>query len=173
MCRSANDNRCASCGALSTDDEVACSAFLNRTFLVDRLLEAERRESCAESNSVTKEEWDEFASHRDYFETKGTALRWPYRQDSFAEPYWNIDGLKFWMLGPDASIASSDTRELHDGCLVFRADLGQRMCTFTGDASDANLNWIAHNTTRVCGRYSACEPSRKYERRRPRLHQGL
>ena len=102
-------------------------------------------------NSVTKEEWDEFASHRDYFKSKGTALRAPYRQtDSFAEPYWNIDGLKFWMLGPDESIASSDTRELHDACLVFRADLGQRKCTFTGDASDDNLNWIAHSTTHIC-----------------------
>ena len=100
--------------------------------------------------SVTKEEWDEFASHRDYFESKGTALRAPYRQDSFAEPYWNIDGLKFWMLGPDQTIASSDTRELHDACLVFRADLGKRLCTFTGDASDANLNWVAHNTTHIC-----------------------
>lgn len=50
----------------------------------------------------------------------------------------------------DQIIASSDTRELHDACLVFRADLGQRLCTFTGDASDANLNWVAHNTTHIC-----------------------
>jgi beta-lactamase superfamily II metal-dependent hydrolase len=101
-------------------------------------------------SSVTIEEWDEFASHRDYFESKGTALRSPYRQASFAEPYWTIDGLKFWMLGPDSEIASSDTREIHDACLVFRADLGKRQCTFTGDASDCNLNWIAHNTTNSC-----------------------
>jgi competence protein ComEC len=102
-------------------------------------------------NSVTSEEWAEFASHRDYFEGKGTELRRPYRQDKFDAPYWTIDGLKFWMFGPTSSIATSDTRELHDACLVFRADLGKRVCTFTGDASDANLNWIAKNTSGICG----------------------
>ena len=100
--------------------------------------------------SVTAEEWREFASHRDYFQSKGTGLRAPHRQDSFAKPYWDIDGMKFWMLGPEPNISSSDTRELHDACLVFRADLGNRYCTFTGDASDCNLNWIARNTTNIC-----------------------
>ncbi len=101
-------------------------------------------------NSVTVEEWDEFSSHRDYFGSRGTALRAPYRQASFKEPYWSVNGLNFWMLGPEEGIAKSDTRELHDACLVFRADLGRRPCTFTGDASDANLNWIARNTTHIC-----------------------
>jgi beta-lactamase superfamily II metal-dependent hydrolase len=101
-------------------------------------------------SSVTSDEWTEFASHRDYFESKGTALRAPFRQPSFAEPYWDIDGIKIWMLGPEAAIASSDTRELHDACLVFRVDCGERKCTFTGDASDCNLNWIGKNTTHAC-----------------------
>jgi|SRR5579863_5321390 beta-lactamase superfamily II metal-dependent hydrolase len=101
-------------------------------------------------NSLTLEEWNEFNSHRDYFESKGTALRSPYRQANFDKPYWEIDGLKFWMLGPDDDIAKSPTRELHDACLVFRADLGARKCTFTGDASDCNLNFIAMNTTNIC-----------------------
>ena len=100
--------------------------------------------------SVTIEEWKEFSSHRDHFESRGTGLRWPHRQESFAEPYWNIDGVRFWMLGPSETIAGSATRELHDACLVFRTDLGQRKCTFTGDASDANLNWIAQSTTHIC-----------------------
>jgi beta-lactamase superfamily II metal-dependent hydrolase len=100
--------------------------------------------------SVTLEEWTEFASDRDYFESKGAAIRAPYRQVSFAGAYWDIDGVKFWMLGPEASITSSGTRELHDACLIFRADHGQRKCTFTGDASDNNLNWVARNTTRIC-----------------------
>jgi beta-lactamase superfamily II metal-dependent hydrolase len=99
---------------------------------------------------VTIEEWQEFASHRDYFASQGTALRAPYRQESFDQPYCNIDGLKFWMLGPQRDLACSETRELHDACLVFRADLGVRKCTFTGDASDCNLNWIARNTTHIC-----------------------
>jgi beta-lactamase superfamily II metal-dependent hydrolase len=100
--------------------------------------------------SVTSDEWDEFSSHRDYFGSKGTALRAPYRQESFDEAYWNIDGIKFWMLGPNQKIAASGTRELHDACLVFRADVSDRKCTFTGDASDCNLNWIAHNTSHIC-----------------------
>ena len=41
------------------------------------------------------------------------------------------------------SIATSDTRELHDASLVFRADLSARKCTFTGDASDTNLENVA------------------------------
>jgi len=101
-------------------------------------------------SSVTVEEWNEFASHRDYFEAKGTALRSPYRQESFDQPYWTIDGLKFWMIGPNTGIAQSATREIHDACLVFRADLGSRKCLFTGDASDCSLNWVANNTTHAC-----------------------
>jgi beta-lactamase superfamily II metal-dependent hydrolase len=93
--------------------------------------------------SVTIEEWDEFADHRDYFSGKGTKLYSPYQQDSWDTPYWAPDGLKFWMLGPTKSTATSDTRELHDACLVLRADFGARTCTFTGDASDANLADVA------------------------------
>jgi beta-lactamase superfamily II metal-dependent hydrolase len=77
-------------------------------------------------------------------------MRAPYRQESFEQPYWTIDGLKFWMLGPQKPAATCDTRELHDACLVFRSDLGQRKCTFTGDASDCNLNGIANSTTNIC-----------------------
>lgn len=47
------------------------------------------------------------------------------------------------MLGPEKSTATSETRELHDACLVFRADMEKRKCTFTGDASDANLAGVA------------------------------
>jgi beta-lactamase superfamily II metal-dependent hydrolase len=94
-------------------------------------------------SSVTIEEWDEFNDHRDYFKQKGTKLYAPYKQDSFENPYWKVDGLRFWMLGPERSTATSETRELHDACLVFRADMGNRRCTFTGDASDANLADVA------------------------------
>jgi len=93
--------------------------------------------------SVTIDEWNEFNDHRDYFEKNGTKLYCPYRQDSWDKPYWSPDGLKFWMLGPGRGIAASETRELHDACLVFRADMGERKCTFTGDASDANLADVA------------------------------
>jgi beta-lactamase superfamily II metal-dependent hydrolase len=100
--------------------------------------------------SVTLDEWQEFEDHRDYFESRGTALRAPHRQPSWEVPYWRIDGISFWMLGPFQDLACSDTRELHDACLVFRADLGKRRCTFTGDASDCSLNRIAHTTTNIC-----------------------
>lgn len=103
-----------------------------------------------DDKSVTREEWDEFRAHQDYFKNKGTSLHPAYRQDSFATPYWKADGLKFWMLGPEKNIARSETRKLHDACLVFRADLGTMACTFTGDASDANLAYIAANTKDYC-----------------------
>jgi beta-lactamase superfamily II metal-dependent hydrolase len=101
-------------------------------------------------NSVQLEEWNEFCSHRDYFKREGTALRSPFRQESFDSPYWTIDGLKFWMFGPFMASTTSDTRCLHDACLVFRADLGSRRCTFTGDASDGSLKEIADRTTNIC-----------------------
>ncbi len=94
-------------------------------------------------SSVTLEEWKEFAGHRDYFESKGTKLYKPFKQNSFDEAYWKPNGFKFWMLGPLHSTATSDMRELHDACLVFRADCGKTKCTFTGDASDANLADVA------------------------------
>lgn len=93
--------------------------------------------------SVTLAEWNEFGAHRDYFLGKGTKIYAPYRQGGWEKPYWAVDGLKFWMLGPLKSIATSETRALHDACLVFRADLGDRRCIFTGDASDANLADVA------------------------------
>jgi beta-lactamase superfamily II metal-dependent hydrolase len=96
-----------------------------------------------DDNSVTIEEWNEFNGHRDYFKQQGTKLYAPYRLESFDKPYWEPNGLKFWMLGPKKSTATSPTRELHDACLVFRADLGRRKCCFTGDASDTNLQDVA------------------------------
>ena len=92
---------------------------------------------------MTIEEWNEFNTYRDYFQREGTKLYRPYRQDSWDKPYWSPDGLKFWMLGPYKSTAMSQTRKLHDACLVFRADMGARQCTFTGDASDENLADVA------------------------------
>jgi beta-lactamase superfamily II metal-dependent hydrolase len=94
-------------------------------------------------NSVTLDEWNEFNEHRDYFAGKGTKLYRPYRQASWEEAYWRPDGLKFWMLGPQEVTATNPSRELHDACLVLRADLGARKCTFTGDASDTNLADVA------------------------------
>jgi beta-lactamase superfamily II metal-dependent hydrolase len=93
--------------------------------------------------SITLDEWNEFNDHREYLEGKGTKPYKPYRQGSFEKPWWGVAGLKFWMLGPKASTATSETRKLHDACLVFRADMGTRKCLFTGDASDANLEGVA------------------------------
>jgi ribonuclease BN (tRNA processing enzyme) len=70
--------------------------------------------------TVKIEEWNEFNSHKGYFEKKGTKLHAPYRQSSFDEPWWNTDGLKFWIIGPAKSVATSGTRELHDASLVVQ-----------------------------------------------------
>jgi len=108
----------------------------------------ERRYS---DNSVELDEWNEFCAHRDYFESQGTALRAPFRQTSWRAPYWVRDGIKFWMLGPFEDLTTSETRCLHDACLVFRVDFNSTLrCTFTGDASDSSLKKIADNTTNFC-----------------------
>ena len=106
--------------------------------------------------SVTLDEWNEFNDYRDYFVGRGTELRTPFKQEEgsgpWKEPFWQAEkGLRFWILGPEKGVASSESRELHDACLVVRADLGARICTFTGDASDANLVSVASGIDNICG----------------------
>ncbi|KNY27680.1 ComEC/Rec2 family competence protein [Pseudobacteroides cellulosolvens] len=103
-----------------------------------------------EDNSVQYEEWQEFNSLVSHFKKNGSKEYTPMRQSSFDKPWWKIDGLGFWMLGPEKHISESSTRELHDACLVFCVDMGSRRCCFTGDASDTSLNWIANNTKNYC-----------------------
>jgi beta-lactamase superfamily II metal-dependent hydrolase len=102
-------------------------------------------------SSVEYDEWEEFKKLRDWFEGQGTSLRTPYRQLKFENPYWEIDGIKFHMLGPVQHIAQSDTRELHDASLVVKISSKTHSCLFAGDASDTSLSYIAENTTSICG----------------------
>lgn len=120
----------------------------NNGYLIEYLIHSpyERRYS---DNSVELDEWNSFNQYVTYFKNKGTKVYTPYRQSCFDKPWWAVSGLKVWMIGPDKSIATSDTRELHDASLVFTI-IGSRRCCFTGDASDANLNWIAENTKNFC-----------------------
>ncbi|MEI6502400.1 MAG: MBL fold metallo-hydrolase [Armatimonadota bacterium] len=100
--------------------------------------------------SITLEEWNEFNTLKDHFEANGTKLHAPYRQSDFKKPFWDTNDVKFEIIGPHSSTANSDTRELHDACLVVKAILGERACLFAGDASDANLEFIAKNTQNYC-----------------------
>ncbi len=100
--------------------------------------------------SVSLDEWNEFASLRDYFVGKGTETREPYRQSKWGEPWWDAGEAKFEIIGPDSSTADSDTRQIHDASLVIKAILGERNCLFAGDASDSNLQYIADNTINFC-----------------------
>ncbi len=101
-------------------------------------------------NSVEYADWNDFNKLVAKFENNGTKIRLPYRQDDFSEPYWHTNGVKFFIIGPEKSIATSDTRELHDACLVIKASFGSRHCLFTGDASDKNLEYIADHTNNYC-----------------------
>ena len=101
-------------------------------------------------NSVTREEWGEFDSHKEYFRGRGSKLYHPYRQSNFDKPWWLTKEASFWVLGPAQHVATRETRELHDACLVIKATLGKRHCLFAGDASDMNLEYIAANTTHIC-----------------------
>lgn len=101
-------------------------------------------------NSVKYEEWQDFISYRDYFNKNGAKLYAPYRQDNFDKPWWEVDGIQFWILGPAPHIAMSGTREMHDASLIVRAELITRRCLFAGDASDISLRYVAENTTNIC-----------------------
>lgn len=100
--------------------------------------------------SVTIDEWKEFNYYRDYFKGRGTKIHAPFRQTSLNKPWWGLDSIKFWIIGPDENIATQPTRELHDACLVILAKGSYNTCLFTGDASDQNLNHIAQNTQNYC-----------------------
>ncbi len=102
-------------------------------------------------NSITLEEWNEFNSLKDHFVTNGTETRTPYRQDDFNKPWWDCGNVRFEIIGPHKDIATSATREIHDASLVLKAYMGDRVCLFTGDASDTCLNKIAETTTNFCG----------------------
>lgn len=102
-------------------------------------------------NSVTIDEWNEFNSLKDYFSRQGTKLHAPYRQSNFNKPWWDTNGVKFWIIGPISNVNHCHTRELHDASLVIKANLGTtRHCCFAGDASDTNLENIANNTINYC-----------------------
>ncbi len=100
--------------------------------------------------SVSFDEWNEFNGLRDKFQGAGTELRAPYRQESFDKAWWVAGGVNFWVLGPFKDIGTSETRELHDACLVVKAHMGSRSCLFTGDASDSSLSAVASKTTHIC-----------------------
>ena len=102
-------------------------------------------------NSVQYDEWQDFIKLKNKIEEKGAKIYKPYRQEKFDSSWWTVDGLKIYMIGPEKDIATGDTRELHDASLVFLVNAGDRNITFTGDASDKLLNWIANNTNNYCG----------------------
>jgi len=100
--------------------------------------------------SVTLDEWNECADHVEYFKTNGSKVHYPYQQEKWDKPWWETAGLRFWMLGPTRATADAHTREIHDACLVFQVNMGERKCVFTGDASDLNLQDVA-GVNHICG----------------------
>jgi beta-lactamase superfamily II metal-dependent hydrolase len=113
----------------------------------------ERRYS---DNSVEYDEWQEFNGLCDYFVTRGTQKRTPYRQTDFKERFWAAGEVDFEILAPFEDLAKSDTRELHDACLVVGVYAGKRRFLVCGDASDASLNKLAKNTTNYCNDLLRC-----------------
>ncbi len=100
--------------------------------------------------SVTESEWNEFNELKAYFKGNGTKVYAPARQESFRERWWSANGADFEIIGPAQSLIESDTCDIHDASLVVKAVLGKRRCLFTGDASGANLEFIAGNTSNYC-----------------------
>lgn len=84
-----------------------------------------------------------------HFQSKGTKVIKPFRQASFVSPFLTLAGINIFMIGPEKTIATKETRELHDASLVITM-ISNRTCCFAGDASDTSLNWISKNTTNYC-----------------------
>ena len=122
----------------------------DRGYSIDFLIYSpyERRHN---DHSVTIEEWNEFNGYVDYFARRGTKLRRPYRQDRFDKPWWRTNGVSFEIVGPEKGLSLLARPEnCMIACLVIQVTLGERVCLFTGDASDDSLSWIAQNTMRFC-----------------------
>lgn len=132
-----------------TDHFSGLAYLLSSGYTLDYLLFSpyERRYGDA---SVAVDEWNEFKKLRDSFERRGTKTIAPYRQAKFDEPFWRTDGVEFWIIGPHKNVATSDTRELHDACLVILASMSGLKCCFSGDASDSCLLEIATTTKNYC-----------------------
>lgn len=109
-----------------------------------------------DDNSAPYDEWQEFNALRDHFIGKGTETRTPYRDADFDKPFWIAGDLVFRIFAPFEDLARSDTRELHDACLVVYVKAGTRRFLVCGDASDASLNKLAHNTTNYCNDVLRC-----------------
>ena len=106
-------------------------------------------------NSLEYDEWQEFIGLRDHFVKKGTETREPYRDADLTKPFWSPD-VEFRILAPFKDLATSETRELHDACLVVHLAAGSRKFLVCGDASDASLNKLAKNTTNYCNDVLRC-----------------
>ncbi len=132
-----------------SDHYSGLSFLKDNGYIIENLIYSPYDRRCGD-NSVTIEEWNEFANLRDHFAKTGTKLHTPYRQAVWGKPWWGTDGVGFEIIGPHTSVANSETRQLHDACLVIKAVMGIRACLFAGDASDANLEYIANNTQNYC-----------------------
>jgi beta-lactamase superfamily II metal-dependent hydrolase len=92
---------------------------------------------------VELDEWNEFLDHVAFFRSRGTKVFTPFRQSDFSKPWWTVAGVDFWILGPKKETANSETREIHDACLVMRLVANARNALITGDASDTNLQDVS------------------------------
>jgi competence protein ComEC len=95
--------------------------------------------------SVNELEWQTFLKYKDILEDYGTKMLSPFRQENVADPFLEIDEMKFHIIGPSRLLNLGNNRELHDVSLVILAELGKIKCIFPGDASVINLNRIAAN----------------------------
>lgn len=107
-------------------------------------------------NSVTYEEWQDFNTLRDHFIRKGTQAITPYRPSDVTKRFWQPGDVQFEILAPFADLAKSETRELHDACLVVGVYAGSRRFLVCGDASDKSLNQLARNTNNYCNDVLRC-----------------
>jgi beta-lactamase superfamily II metal-dependent hydrolase len=121
----------------------------DRSYTIDYLI-CSPYQRMIHDHSVEYNEWNEFQSLLDYFNQNGSKVYFPYRQENFNKPYWSTNGVKFYIIAPEKSIASSSTREIHDASLVVKAILGSRNCLFAGDGSVKSLESIATTTYNYC-----------------------
>jgi len=138
-----------------TDHFAGMEYLKNNGYSIDCLIYSpyERRYN---DNSVTYDEWKDFERLRDHFVNKGTKTWTPYRQDDVSKTFWDIDGISFRILAPFKDLAQSDTREIHDACLVVHVTAGSQKFLVCGDASDSSLNKLAKNTTNYCNGVLRC-----------------
>jgi beta-lactamase superfamily II metal-dependent hydrolase len=100
-----------------------------------------------DEGSVASDEWESFEELKALFAQRGSELAAPYGRPGLVPPFRTVGDMDMAILGPPESLARSESRSIHDACLVVLVSTKSSRVIFAGDASAASLEWIARSSS--------------------------